>query len=182
MKHKNIFIVSIVLFASIALTSSCGNKTSQQKESMPNDHSEHKTDTLSSIPKEHVQHILEAYFQIKESLVKSDGNAASNAANNLIATISDNTDATLKQIKVDAGHIAGTHDIEHQREHFPNLSEQVYKLVKKENLNETLYWDFCPMANDGKGAYWLSNEKEIKNPYFGDKMLKCGSVKETIGE
>ncbi|MBA4058359.1 MAG: hypothetical protein C0490_26815, partial [Marivirga sp.] len=43
-----------------------------------------------------------------------------------------------------------------------------------------LYLEYCPMANNNEGAYWLSNEKEIKNPYFGDKMLKCGSVKETI--
>jgi len=43
-----------------------------------------------------------------------------------------------------------------------------------------LYLEYCPMANNNTGAYWLSNEKEIKNPYFGDKMLKCGSVKEMI--
>ena len=43
-----------------------------------------------------------------------------------------------------------------------------------------LYLEYCPMANGNTGGYWLSNEKEIRNPYFGDKMLKCGSVKETI--
>ena len=38
------------------------------------------------------------------------------------------------------------------------------------------------MAGNDKGAYWLSKESKIKNPYFGDEMLTCGSVKETIDE
>jgi hypothetical protein len=45
---------------------------------------------------------------------------------------------------------------------------------------KTLYKDFCPMANNNKGAYWLSEVKDIKNPYFGSKMLKCGNVREQI--
>jgi hypothetical protein len=54
-------------------------------------------------------------------------------------------------------------------------------LVKGGQLSAgALYLEYCPMANGNEGAYWLSNEKQIKNPYFGDKMLKCGSVKETI--
>ena len=54
-------------------------------------------------------------------------------------------------------------------------------LVKGGKLSAgALYLEYCPMANNNEGAYWLSNEKQIKNPYFGDMMLKCGSVKETI--
>jgi hypothetical protein len=54
-------------------------------------------------------------------------------------------------------------------------------LVKASKLSMgSIYVEYCPMANDNEGAYWLSNEKQIKNPYFGDAMLKCGSVKETI--
>jgi hypothetical protein len=44
----------------------------------------------------------------------------------------------------------------------------------------SVYVAYCPMANNNEGANWLSNDKEIKNPYFGDKMLRCGSVMETI--
>jgi hypothetical protein len=55
------------------------------------------------------------------------------------------------------------------------------KLVKGGKLSSgSLYLEYCPMANENTGAFWLSNEKEIKNPYFGSMMLKCGSVKETI--
>jgi len=175
--------IQLYIFACVVLVtiSGCQSKTSPNK----NTHTEHQDSSSNSTTgngESHTEHILKTYLEIKDALVKSDGTAASKAANDMVAMLGDETDATLKQIKVDAGHIAGTHDLEHQRGHFPSLSEQVYKLVKNGNLNGTLYWDFCPMANDGKGAYWLSNEKEIKNPYFGDKMLKCGSVKETVGE
>lgn len=68
-----------------------------------------------------------------------------------------------------------------QRKVFSALSNEMAALVKSSKLSMgTLYLEYCPMANNNEGAYWLSNEKEIKNPYFGDKMLKCGSVKETI--
>jgi hypothetical protein len=46
--------------------------------------------------------------------------------------------------------------------------------------NQTLYKDFCPMYNEGKGATWISETREIKNPYLGKKMATCGSVKEEI--
>ena len=47
-------------------------------------------------------------------------------------------------------------------------------------MEQTLYKDFCPMYSDGKGATWLSETKEIKNPYLGKKMPTCGSMKEEI--
>jgi hypothetical protein len=54
-------------------------------------------------------------------------------------------------------------------------------LIKSSKLSAgALYLEYCPMANNNEGAFWLSNEKQIKNPYFGDMMLTCGSVKETI--
>ena len=71
--------------------------------------------------------------------------------------------------------------IDHQREHFMSLSNNLTTVVKTLKINEeTAYSQFCPMANDGKGAYWLSKEDKVKNPYYGKKMLTCGSVKETL--
>ena len=58
-----------------------------------------------------------------------------------------------------------------------NINITVYTLAKSFGSNRTLYHDLCPMAFDDQGAYWLSESKEIRNPYFGDKMLKCGSTK-----
>ena len=61
-----------------------------------------------------------------------------------------------------------------------HISEIIYCSVKSFGLNSEngLFFDFCPMAFDKKGAYWLTDSKEIMNPYFGKKMLKCGEIKE----
>ena len=84
--------------------------------------------------------------------------------------------------KEHAEHIsANGGNIKHQREHFILLSKDIADLTKTfGNGGQTLYKDFCPMANDGKGAIWVSEVKDIKNPYFGKEMSTCGSVKETI--
>jgi hypothetical protein len=68
----------------------------------------------------------------------------------------------------------------HQREHFDLLSRDMIDLVNATGSSQTLYKDFCPMYNNKKGAFWLSETKEIKNPYYGKEMLECGEVKEEI--
>ena len=85
-----------------------------------------------------------------------------------------------KDLKTDAQHIKENKDTEHQREHFISLSKNMYELIKTAKPAETVYYQFCPMANDGKGANWLSKESVIKNPYYGSQMLSCGKVVETI--
>ena len=77
--------------------------------------------------------------------------------------------------------LALTSDLKKQRLYFKSLSKIIIDMVSKsKNLNETVYIQFCPMADQNKGAKWLSLEKKIMNPYFGDKMLNCGSVLEEI--
>ena len=71
-------------------------------------------------------------------------------------------------------------NIAHQREHFELLSKDIYDLVKAFGGGQVLYKDFDPMFNNGKGAFWLSETKEIKNPYMGKAMLTSGSIKEEI--
>ena len=71
-------------------------------------------------------------------------------------------------------------NIEHQREHFELLSKDIYDLVKAFGGGQVLYKDFCPMYNNGKGAFWLSETKEIQNPYFGKEMLNCGTITEEL--
>lgn len=73
--------------------------------------------------------------------------------------------------------IMGSDDIEVQRTAFSALSDNLYKSIKAYGLGTvTAYYDFCPMAFNDQGGYWLSDAKEIRNPYFGDKMLTCGRV------
>ncbi len=72
-------------------------------------------------------------------------------------------------------------DIEIQRKAFSNLSDALFKSVKAYGLGgTTAYYQFCPMAFNDEGAYWLSSEEKIRNPYFGDKMLSCGMTRETL--
>ncbi|HEY4936494.1 MAG TPA: DUF3347 domain-containing protein [Puia sp.] len=74
-------------------------------------------------------------------------------------------------------HIAEVQKIDHQREHFASLSLNMYTLAKSVRLSsQPVYQDYCPM----KKAYWLSAEKEIRNPYYGNQMLSCGSITNTL--
>jgi hypothetical protein len=90
-------------------------------------------------------------------------------------------DSIEDDLKENAKHIgASGSSIEHQREHFSTMSEEVYNMVKSFGGGQTLYRDDCSMANDNEGATWLSEMKEVKNPYFGGKMNSCVKVREVM--
>ena len=70
---------------------------------------------------------------------------------------------------------------ERKRIHFDMMSNTLYALLKDAGLkNVTIYHQYCPMAFNDQGAYWLSKYPEIENPYFGDKMLECGEITDTL--
>ncbi len=72
-------------------------------------------------------------------------------------------------------------DLEEKRKAFSTLNLAFYKIVKSFRLNEDkVYYQYCPMAFDDEGAYWFSDQQDIRNPYFGDQMLKCGETRETF--
>ena len=74
-----------------------------------------------------------------------------------------------------------SHDISTARNHFIALSEQVIQLAKQfKPKDQTFYVQSCPMANENKGATWLSSEDKVLNPYFGASMLTCGAVEEKL--
>lgn len=136
--------------------------------------------------------VFDNYFAIKNALVKADSKTASAKAKELLATINavkmENLTAEEHTVwmKVkdnlanDTKNIQENKDVEKQRTYFTTLSKNMYALVKVSKQATTTYYQHCPMYNDGKGANWLSTEKEIKNPYYGSQMLNCGSVEETI--
>lgn len=136
--------------------------------------------------------VFDYYFALKDALVKTDGNTASERAKDLqtaiIAVKMDKLPMTihtvwmkvLNHLKEDAEHINGTKDISQQRVHFIRLSNNMYELIKAAKPAETIYYQFCPMANEGKGANWLSKESSVKNPYYGSQMLTCGKTVEII--
>jgi hypothetical protein len=119
------------------------------------------------------------YLHVKDALVASNADEAKKSATELQKALKDvkqSADALAATTK-----LTGTNSLDEQRQLFSAVSNEMATLVKGGKLSAgALYLEYCPMANSNEGAYWLSNEKQIKNPYFGDKMLKCGTVKETI--
>jgi hypothetical protein len=137
--------------------------------------------------------VVDHYLHIKNALVNNSGSDAADGGKEMANAIGkvDKSLFTADQKKVyndiegdlkeNAEHIGGSAtDIEHQREHFVMMSKDVYGLVKAFGDGKVLYHDHCPMANDNNGALWLSETKEIKNPYFGGKMNGCSKVEEVI--
>jgi hypothetical protein len=135
--------------------------------------------------------IIGAYIQIKNGLVATNKKEAAKGATALLTAfskfdmskLSSETHKEYMEIfenaKEQAEHIVKS-PIDHQREHFETLSTDINDLITLLGTEKTLYHDFCPMANNNKGAYWISEVKDIKNPYFGNKMMSCGSVKKQI--
>lgn len=119
------------------------------------------------------------YIHLKDVLVASNAKEAKTATTELQKALASlDNGKTAAEL---AGKISASTDLKEQRKTFSDLSNEITTIVKASKLESgSLYVEYCPMANNNTGAFWLSNEKEIKNPYFGDMMLKCGSVKETI--
>ena len=143
-----------------------------------------KTLAQDSTQQNQLSQLLTQYYNIKDALVAGNGNLVSVKAGEFIKTANSidykvisegNINALLK----DATPISETKDIRVQREHFSNLSNNMASLAKSVKLTtEPIYQAYCPM----KKANWLSNDKAIKNPYYGSSMLTCGKVVETINQ
>ena len=137
--------------------------------------------------------IVSNYLVLKNALVEDDGKATASAGKTLYNTFTNidanSIDSKLKKefldiiedAKENAEHIGDNEDkIDHQREHFILLSKDMNDLITMFGSKKKLYQDFCPMANNGKGAIWISEMKDIKNPYQGSKMQTCGSLKKEL--
>lgn len=188
-----IFGIAIVAVA----ISSCGNNANQSNEAAIKNPASTATNTQTNKATGQqpasFNEMLTTYLQIKNALANDNGEQAAAGGDAFVASIGkvDKSSMTAEQkqafedaaddAKEMAEHISKSADkIEHQREHFDMLSQDMYDLVKAFGSGQTLYKDFCPMYNNNKGAAWLSETKEIKNPYLGQKMLTCGEVQEEI--
>jgi Protein of unknown function (DUF3347) len=140
-----------------------------------------------------IKEFVSSYLQMKNAFAEDNSSGAATAGKKLEAAFKnfDKSSLTTAQKKTyedvetdareHAEHIGKNGwNIAHQREHFVLLSKDIYDLVKAFGGGQVLYRDFDPMANNGKGAFWLSETKDIKNPYMGKAMLTSGSVKEEI--
>jgi hypothetical protein len=137
--------------------------------------------------------VFTSYVALKEAFVSSDAAAVKAKA---LATQQSLTAVDMKLLEGAAHHdwmnylkemevaltaMQASADIEEQRKSFSTLSDNLYKSVKAYGLGgTTAFYEYCPMAFNDQGAYWLSDSETIRNPYFGDKMLSCGTVEEKL--
>jgi Cu(I)/Ag(I) efflux system membrane fusion protein len=141
--------------------------------------------------------LLTAYYELKDALVDGDSAKASakatllakaadslktseikgdstgvikETANNYVQTIT----ASCKAIPLESG-------LEEKRKDFGTIAESMFNLVRTVKYSgQKVYWEYCPMAFNKKGAYWMSNDTVIKNPYMGKDMVDCGSVEDSL--
>ena len=181
-------VIKVVMpLAVTILIASCGNNGNNENK-QEKDSTEHEGHDMSdkssstgklSVKDDKLNAVYQHYVHLTTALVNDDAKEAKVASNAIEAGIKEIPGG--ESIAVNSAKITAAGDIEVQRAAYAPLSNDFIALVKKSGINGgELYVDFCPMALNDKGAYWLNASKEIRNPYMGQKMLTCGEVKETI--
>ncbi|MBT8186489.1 MAG: DUF3347 domain-containing protein [Croceitalea sp.] len=160
----------MLAFASLI---SCKNET-KNNNSKSDSNTEMSNTVGLSFSDDNVSKQFQHYIHLKTALVNSDAKEAQSGAKMFI----ENTDDTA--LKGLLYKILDTSDIEVQRTIFSDVTAKMTAIVEASISSGEVYQQFCPMAFNNQGGYWLSTKEEIRNPYFGDKMLKCGKVTETI--
>ena len=140
-----------------------------------------------------LKEVLNEYIVLKDALVKEESNNIISQSEKIEALLSkvdmkllENKEAQIfwmsleKQLRVVVSSILKTTAIKEQRNHFKQISASLIEALQVFGVNEKVFIAFCPMADGGKGAYWISKEKKIINPYFGNTMLTCGEIKQVI--
>jgi PBP1b-binding outer membrane lipoprotein LpoB len=206
---KKLIVMAAVAMVAAACNSNSGSKKAEDTTSK-NTMSPMKMDSTPSGDKElkavkpifasvdagvtaSIDKLVSDYLKIKNALVADDASATSDASRMMSGDLNgiDKSKFTAEQkeaynkneddLKENAEHInKSKNDIAHQREHFSMMSDDMSDLVKAFGTSGALYTDHCPMANENKGANWLSETKQIKNPFMGKKDMTCGNVVEVI--
>lgn len=206
MKKRTLVAAFLAMFA----FSACSDNTNNAETEGHDQHAEITTDepepgkvvveapeysSVAEPMQRNVSQFLDEYIKLKDAMVASDGQAAQTAANSMLQMANAMPVATLQgeqksfaeervdEAKLSLSRMADTNDLGEQRQHLELLSEATFALTKAFGAaDQNLYYQHCPMAFNDQGAYWLSNNKEIRNPYFGDKMLKCGTNEEVYSK
>ena len=190
----------ILLFSAIMLVQ-CAEKKQTQEQGAPEAAAVDTAQVSAAGPqfdvaaafRQQLSAVFTAYVSLKEALIASDMAQARSGAEATRQALK-NVDMSLLSgpahqdwmnhaagLESSLSSIHGAKDLEAQRTAFSALSDHLYKSIKAYGLDgNTAYYDFCPMAFNNKGGYWLSDQEQIRNPYLGDQMLTCGSIRETL--
>lgn len=118
------------------------------------------------------EQLFNSYLKVKDALVASNLKEANSGAKELKEVLGED----LKTVAI----ILEAKTLEEARAQMPRLSDEIEELVSSSITSGAIYKQYCPMALNNTGGYWLSSEEKILNPYFGDKMLKCGKIDSKI--
>ena len=163
-----------ILLAIAGLGACTGGTTTQES---PATVAADKEDSLATerVP---LDNVVVNYLRLKDALVASNPETAKELTISLLEVVDATAMPDVQQIIKE---MAANDTLAVQRRYFSELSQALYTYVKNhEGEEQTLYKQYCPMAFDNQGAFWLSNVEEIRNPYFGDEMLTCGRVEEEV--
>ena len=134
------------------------------------------------------KNVVASYISLKNALTNDNGDSAAVSAGQLFNALGEMPADSLasqhaawakyhERLSREAIQIKNANGIDAQREHFKTLSVDMYAMLKSLEINDVdLYYDYCPMAK----AYWISEKENIVNPYLGQSMPTCGSVKDTL--
>lgn len=195
---KYLFSLAVISF----LSACNGGSDKNQNETVAAPVTKNLSLSIGSTANASVTAALEAYYQLKDALVEAD-TAAANRASISLAMLADSikldgvSDSTLlRTVKNFSGTIAAEaialpqeDNITEKRRAFSMITENFYPLLQSlQYQGGIVYHQMCPMAfNDNEAAYWLSNSREVVNPYLGKKhpkysggMLHCGEVKDSL--
>lgn len=162
----------------------------QDEEGMEHDEMDESNDAMNSDAQaSDAKQVLADYMAVKDALVATDKDAAAQAGKKMesalrglnISSYTAEQQKELKDIVADAVEHAehiGKSEMDHQREHFKTLSKDMVDMVAITGTGGKMYQMYCPMY-DG-GSPWLSMEKEVKNPYYGSKMMSCGKMEKEL--
>ncbi|HZK94165.1 MAG TPA: DUF3347 domain-containing protein [Prolixibacteraceae bacterium] len=148
---------------------------------------------LAATTKTEMEQVIDAYLQLKDAFVKDDEPAAETAIVLMAQKVAAVVPTKLEGEGLEAWHnhqevyeaklkeMQQIKGLDNKRSYFSHISEIMYCTIKSFGLKQgNLFAIFCPMAFDGKGAYWISDSKTVQNPYLGSKMPTCGEVREEL--
>ncbi len=180
------------ILLSMLLIAACDNKRHVNSSNLGSTFPESNLSNSQTIQ---LSGIVSSYIDLKNGLTNTDLNKSALGAENMYKGLialknglqidSSQTDMTelTDKLLISSGKLLAIQDksCELQRIEFAQTSALLYMLVNKTKLkNVLLYYDYCPMALNNTGAYWMSETAEIENPYFGSKMMECGEITDTI--
>lgn len=202
---KSTVLTFVIALCTTFLLSCNGKKEETTSENKKEDSHEHASGSTApeqaSKPafevdgkfREQLSAVFTSYVTMKDALVGSDASKVKAEAANTSSALA-NVDMKLltgaahndwmtyvAPMEKSLKEMASSDDLEAQRKSFSSVSENLYKSIKAFGLSgDQAFYEYCPMAFNNEGAYWLSSNDQIRNPYFGDKMLTCGQVVEKL--